>query len=71
MDRPAAEELEQLHAAWLERFGEPPPIIAEPDIMRRVLSQVLERSRSEPFRSDAAVRSRESCPPRSGWPPAQ
>jgi hypothetical protein len=43
MDRPAANELEQLHAAWLDRFGEPPPIIAEPHIMRRVLSQVLDR----------------------------
>jgi hypothetical protein len=28
----------------MERFGEPPPIIAEPEIMRRVLSQVLARS---------------------------
>jgi hypothetical protein len=44
MEKPAARELEQLHAAWLERFGEPPPIIAEPEIMRRVLSQVLARS---------------------------
>lgn len=71
MDRPEAEELEQLHAAWLERFGEPPPIIAEPDIMRRVLSQVLERSAAGPFRPDAAIRSLETCPRRQGWPPAQ
>jgi hypothetical protein len=44
MELPAAQELARLHAAWMERFGEPPPIIAEPEIMRRVLSQVLARS---------------------------
>jgi hypothetical protein len=48
MDQPAATELEQLHADWLERFGEPPPIIAEPEIMRRVLRQVLDKSRATP-----------------------
>ena len=71
MDKPEAQELEQLHAAWLDRFGEPPPIIAEPEIMRRVLRQVLERSATGPFRSDGAIRSEESCPRRTGWPPAQ
>lgn len=68
MDKPAAEVLEQLHAAWLERFGEPPPIIAEPEIMRRVLSQVLKRSGEASWRPDAVARSEESCPRRPACP---
>ena len=71
MDQPAATELEQLHADWLERFGEPPPIIAEPEIMRRVLRQVLERSSADPWRADAAALSQDAVPRRSGLPPAQ
>jgi hypothetical protein len=55
MDQPAANELAQLQAAWMERFGEPPPIVAEPEIMRRVLSQVLARS-------DAALTVRDDRP---------
>ena len=43
----------------MERFGEPPPIVAEPEIMRRVLSQVLARS-------DAALTVREDRP---SWMP--
>jgi hypothetical protein len=70
MDRPAADELAQLYAEWLDRFGEPPPIVAEPEIMRRVLRQVLERSAAVPWRADAAARSQDSVPRRSAWPPA-
>lgn len=55
MDQSAAQELAQLQAAWMERFGEPPPIVAEPEIMRRVLGQVLARS-------DAALTVRQDPP---------
>lgn len=40
----AAEELAYLQGVWMERFGEPPAIIAEPEIMRRVLLSVLAKT---------------------------
>jgi hypothetical protein len=33
-------EMGRLTQLWAERFGEPPPIIAEPELMRRVLDQM-------------------------------
>jgi hypothetical protein len=38
-----ADELALLQAAWLDRFGEPPPIVAEPAMMRRIMSRVIDR----------------------------
>jgi hypothetical protein len=47
MTKAAADELAHLQAVWLDRFGEPPPIIAEPEIMRRVMARVLGRIDAE------------------------
>lgn len=47
MTKASADELARLHAEWFDRFGEPPPIVAEPEIMRRVMAQVLERADAE------------------------
>jgi hypothetical protein len=45
MTKPAAtEELAYLQGVWMERFGEPPAIVAEPEIMRRVLASVLAKA---------------------------
>jgi hypothetical protein len=52
MTRAAADELAHLQAEWFARFGEPPPIVAEPEIMRRVLARVLERSDAEGPRTE-------------------
>ena len=47
MSKAVADEAAYLQAVWLERFGEPPPIVAEPEIMRRVLARVLDRIDAE------------------------
>lgn len=61
MTEAAAAELAHLQAVWLARFGEPPPIVAEPEIMRRVMARVLERTGAESPPPAA-------CPAPAGWP---
>jgi hypothetical protein len=47
MTKAVADEVAYLQALWLDRFGEPPPIVAEPEIMRRVMARVLARMDAE------------------------
>jgi hypothetical protein len=52
MTKAVADEVAYLHAVWLDRFGEPPPIVAEPEIMRRVMARVLGRIDAESPRTE-------------------
>ena len=54
MSRSATEELAHLHAEWFDRFGEPPAIVAEPALMRRVMARVLARADAESPRTEGS-----------------
>lgn len=62
MTKAVADEVAYLQAVWLDRFGEPPPIVAEPEIMRRVLTRVLGRIDAEGPRTARATDLEEVMP---------
>jgi hypothetical protein len=42
------DELRHVTELWRERFGEPPPILTDVDLMRSVLRDLSPESRAEP-----------------------